>query len=96
MSRGRADRSGWTRDERHHRELRFRRRLGLVMNAALVAVIAKDSGRQLATRVAVDAGGIYKEIPGHVLGQTLLQACHKLSGTISHAKAQRRKASRKD
>jgi hypothetical protein len=39
-----------------------------MMNAALVAVIAKDTGRQLATRIAVDAGGIYKEIPRDILG----------------------------
>jgi hypothetical protein len=39
----------------------------LVMNAALVAVIAKNLGRQLATRIAIDAGGIYKEIPKHIL-----------------------------
>jgi len=37
------------------------------MNAALVAVIAKNIGRQLAARLAVDAGGIYKEIPRHIL-----------------------------
>jgi len=38
-----------------------------MMHTALIAMIAKDIGRQLATRIAIDAGGIYKEIPGHIL-----------------------------
>jgi hypothetical protein len=63
-----ADRTCRARDEGHHREPRFVCCLRLMMNAALVAVIAKDTGRQLATRIAVDAGGIYKEIPRDILG----------------------------
>jgi hypothetical protein len=40
-----ADRACRTRDERHHREPRFVCCFRLMMNAALVAVIAKDMGR---------------------------------------------------
>ena len=53
---GSADRAGGTRNECHHRELCFRIGFGLMMNAALIAVIAKDFRGQLATRIAVDAG----------------------------------------
>jgi hypothetical protein len=71
-----ADRSGRTRHERHHRAFGFNISFGLVMNAALVAMIAKDLGRQLAAGVAIDAGGINEEIPRHIFRYTLLQACH--------------------
>ena len=63
----RADRSGGTRNQRHHGELRFRVCFGLAMDAALFAMIAKDSGRELAARLAVDAGRVNKEIPRHIL-----------------------------
>ena len=63
MSRSRADRSGRTGDERHHRELRFLVCFGLMIDAALVSMIAKDPRRKLATRIAIDAGGVDEEIP---------------------------------
>ena len=56
------------------------------MNAALIAVIAKYLGRQLATRVAVDASGIDKEISGHIFRKTMLQASHKSIVTKRHKK----------
>ena len=37
------------------------------MNAALVAMVAKDGRRELATRVAVDAGRVDEEIAWDVL-----------------------------
>jgi len=40
----------------------------LVIDAALVAMIAKDPRRKLATRVAIDAGGIDEEVTGNILG----------------------------
>jgi len=31
----------------------------------------------LATRVAVDTGGVDKKVPGYILGQSLLQVRHR-------------------
>jgi hypothetical protein len=67
VSLDRSDRSGRTRNERHHRAFCLNFILRLVINAALIAVIAKDRRRELATRVAVDAGGIDEKISRHVL-----------------------------
>jgi len=39
-----------------------------MINATLVAVISKDVRRELATRVAVDTGGVDKKVPGYILG----------------------------
>ena len=64
---GRTDGAGRASYERHHGLSRFIRGFGLMINAALVAVVAKDRGRELTTSVAVDAGGIYKEIARHIL-----------------------------
>src|ERR1051325_179295 len=90
VSLGSADRSGGTRDERHHREPDFFGCFGLLINAALVTVIAKDPGRQLATRIAIDAGGIYKETPGNFPGKTLFRAGKKKKKkNTSHKKAQK-------
>ena len=61
-----ADRTGGTRNERHHGASDLSRCFGLMINAALVAMIAKDRRRQLATRIAIDAGGIYEEIAGDI------------------------------
>ena len=46
------------------------------MDAALLAVIAVDIGRQLATCIAVDTGGIDKKISRDILGQAMLQVGH--------------------
>lgn len=62
-----ADRAGRARDERHHRELRFSVSLRLMMNAALVTMIAKDARRKLTTRIAVYARGIDEEVAGDIL-----------------------------
>ena len=64
----RTNRSGWTSHQRHHRVSRLVVGLRLVMDAALISVVAKDRRRELTTSVAVDAGGIYKEIARHILG----------------------------
>lgn len=61
------DRAGWASHEGHHCLARFVAGLRLVIDAALVAVITKDPGRKLTTGVAVDAGGIYKEITRYIL-----------------------------
>jgi len=63
---GRTDRAGRTRDERHHRELCFSNGLRLMIDTALVAVIAKDTGRELATRIAIDASGIDEEVARNI------------------------------
>src|SRR5215217_7949716 len=62
-----ADRAGRTRDEGHHRELRLIVCFGLMIDAALVAVIVKDRGRELTTRIAIDAGGVNEEVAGDIL-----------------------------
>ena len=67
MSFSGTDRSGGTRDQGHHGESGFGCCFRLAMDAALVAMIAKDARRQLATRLAVDTSGIDKEISGHIL-----------------------------
>lgn len=64
---GGTDRPGWTSDEGHHCLACFVAGFRLVMDAALIAVIAKDSRRELTASVAVDAGGIYKEITRYIL-----------------------------
>ena len=63
----RANRTGGTGDERHHRELSFSFRFRLPVYAALFTMIAKQVGRELATGIAVDATGIDKEIPWNIL-----------------------------
>ena len=67
VSFDRADRAGRTRDEGHHCELCLIVCIGLVVDAALVAVIAKDHGRELTTRVAIDARGVNKEVARDIL-----------------------------
>jgi hypothetical protein len=47
-----------------------------MIDAALVAVVAKDLRCELATRITVDAGGIDKEISGDVFRKALLDVCH--------------------
>ena len=63
----RADGSGRTRDERHHRELRLIVCFRLMIDAALLAVIAKDHGRELTTRITIDARGINEEVARDIL-----------------------------
>jgi hypothetical protein len=47
-----------------------------MVHAALVAVIAKDAGRQLTTRVTVNAGGIDVEVSGNIFRQAALNTSH--------------------
>ncbi len=61
-----ANRSGRTRDEGHHRELRLSACFGLAVDAALLAVIAKDRGRKLTTRIAIDAGGVNEKVARNI------------------------------
>jgi len=37
-----------------------------MIDTALVAVIAKDTGRELATRIAIDASGIDEEVARNI------------------------------
>ena len=55
------------------------------MYAALLAMIAEDHGRELATSIAVDTAFIDKEIAGYIFRQALLKVGHlrKLSRVCS-------------
>lgn len=83
-----ADRAGRTSYQGHHGEASFRFSLGLMMNAALLAVVTKDCRRQLAARIAINARGVNKKIAAHVLRQPFENICHKLLGLISSMMAQ--------
>ena len=72
----RSDRASGTSDERHQSEARFRFVFGLMIDAALFAVIVEDCGRKLATRVAIDAGCVDKEIARQVFRQALADVGH--------------------
>ena len=50
--------------------------LRLAVDAGLAAVIAEAGGGDLAAGVAVDAGGIYEEIAGGVLGEAVCELRH--------------------
>jgi hypothetical protein len=47
-----------------------------MVDAALIAMIAKDPRRKLTTRVAINAGGIDEEVPGNIFGQAALNTSH--------------------
>lgn len=67
VSRDRANRPGRTCHQRHQSESLFVFILGLMVNTALVAMVSKDGGSQLAAGITIDTSGIDKEIARHIL-----------------------------
>jgi hypothetical protein len=47
-----------------------------MIDAALLAMIAKDRWRQLAAGVAIDATGIDIKIAGNIFRKPLVNVCH--------------------
>src|SRR4029078_468173 len=78
-----ADGTGGTSNQGHQGKTRLGFGFRLVIDAALLAVVAKNRRRELAAGVAVDAGRVNEEIAGDILRQAQLNVCHASNFPVS-------------